>query len=255
MLELINVSRHFGGLQAISDLTMTIGEGRITAVIGPNGAGKTTLFNLITGFLPVHSGEIRYRGESLAKMRPSQILRLGIARTFQDLRLFGQLSALDNVRIAVPGSEGYGLLSAFSSVSPADGLNKRTAAAEEVLDFMGLADKRHHDANSLSYGDQKALAIARVLATECPMLLLDEPAAGLDQRYIASMFAKLREAVGRGRTICIVEHNIAVVRELCDYVIVLHHGTKLAEGVPEQVMRNEQVIDVYLGKPTALTGA
>lgn len=250
MLELLNVCRNFGGLQAISNLTMSVSEGLITAVIGPNGAGKTTLFNLITGFVPVQSGAISFRGQSLARRRPSEILRLGIARTFQDLRLFGELSVLDNVRIAVPGAEGYGLSSAFTRLNAAHGLDQRTARAREILNFMELTHKQDQDANSLSYGDQKALAIARVLATDCPMLLLDEPAAGLDQRHIAHMFAKLREAVGRGRTICIVEHNIAVVRELCDHVIVLHHGTKLAEGAPADVMQNAEVVDVYLGKAT-----
>jgi branched-chain amino acid transport system ATP-binding protein len=236
ILEGEKVTKYFGGLAALNDVNFEINTSEVVGLIGPNGAGKTTLFNLISGSLKATSGEIRYKGEKITSMKPHQICRLGIARTFQSVQLFGNLSVLDNVFLgAICGTE--------ARTSTPDAKKKAMA----LLELVGLSDKKSERAKNLPIAEQKHLEIARALATEAEFLLLDEAMAGLTQTELAVSTALIKKMQNEGITIFIVEHVMQAIMALCDRIIVLNYGVKIAEGKPEEIAANKNVIEVYLG--------
>ena len=236
ILEGEEVTKHFGGLAAVHDVNFDIKQGEVVGLIGPNGAGKTTLFNLITGSLRTTAGEIRYKGKKITGLKPHQICRLGIARTFQTVKLFGSISVLDNVFL---GS----ICGTTTRTSTPDAKRK----AMTFLELVGLSEKKSDLAKNLPIADQKRLEVARALATEAELLLLDEVMAGLTAPELAVATDLIATIKSEGKTILIVEHVMQAIMAICDRIIVLHHGVKIAEGVPQEIVRNKTVIEVYLG--------
>lgn len=253
LLTLESVSKRFGGLLAVDEATFTVPERSITGLVGPNGAGKTTTFNLITGTLRADGGEIRFRGTSLTGRSPQERVRLGIGRTFQDLRLFPEMSALDNVAMAVPRQPGDRLMNVFTrplTVYRGQRFARRLAA--ECLGQVGF-DLRKTDAlaRELSYGEQKLLSLARLLALGVDLFLLDEPASGLDESSIAQLQDVMRALIEKGKTVLLVEHNMLLVQQLCDHAIFMNDGKVLAGGSPTELMKDELLQRVYLGDEEA----
>ena len=236
ILEGEEVTKHFGGLAAVHDVNFDIKQGEVVGLIGPNGAGKTTLFNLITGSLRTTAGEIRYKGKKITGLKPHQICKLGIARTFQTVKLFGNISVLDNVFL---GS----ICGTTMRTSTPDAKRK----AMTFLELVGLSEKKSGLAKNLPIADQKRLEVARALATEAELLLLDEVMAGLTEPELAVATDLIATIKSEGKTILIVEHVMQAIMAICDRIIVLHHGVKIAEGVPQEIVRNKTVIEVYLG--------
>jgi ABC-type branched-subunit amino acid transport system ATPase component len=256
LLELRSVSISFGGLRCLSDLDLSVGEGEIVSVIGPNGAGKTTLFNLVTGVYKPLGGDILFAGESIAGLEPHRITQRGIARTFQTLRLFLNMSVRENVMAAAYGHTRAGPLRSMLR-TPGQRREEREirALAEERLAFFGerlMGYRWDQPAYSLSYANRRRLEIARATATRPRLLLLDEPAAGMNPKEtqeIAELIGKLR--TDGGYTILVIEHDMHVVEGISDRVVALDHGVKIAEGTFEQVATNELVIEAYLGLKAA----
>jgi branched-chain amino acid transport system ATP-binding protein len=249
ILAVAGLEKAFGGLRAIADLDLAVSAGRIQAVIGPNGAGKTTLFNLIAGVFPPTRGEFHFDGERLNGLRPHQIAGRGISRTFQNVELFARMSVLENAMIGRHRRMRAGVFRAGFRLG---GMRReerecRERALEE-LRFMGLEEKAALDALSLPLGEQKLLEIARALATEPRLLLLDEPAAGLNPRDTARLSETILRIRERGITILLVEHDMNLVMEISDVVSVLNYGRKIAEGRPREIQRNPEVIAAYLGE-------
>jgi branched-chain amino acid transport system ATP-binding protein len=258
MLELKGVSKAFGGLQVISDLDFHVDEGEIVSVIGPNGAGKTTLFNLVTGVYTPDSGDILFEGESIVGIPPFKITQRGIARTFQTLRLFLNMTVKENVMSAEYGHTKAGVL---RSILRTPGMRREERAisdlAEEKLSFFGqrlMGYRWNQPAYSLSYANRRRLEIARAMATNARLLLLDEPAAGMnpvETHEITDLIGKLREELGY--TIFVIEHDMHLVEGISDRVVALDHGVKIAEGTFDQVATAPQVIEAYLGLSTMTT--
>lgn len=250
LLEITNLSVSFGGLKAVNNFSMTIEQGEIVGLIGPNGAGKTTVFNLITGYFRPTSGEVRFAGHSLLNLRPHQVARLGITRTFQNIRLFKANSVMDNVRVAFHTRTRYTMLDAFVR-SPRFKAEERrvTERTLELLRTLGLARRAYDRADSLPYGDQRRLEIARALAGEPRLLLLDEPAAGMNPAEVKQM-VELIKAIKEmfGLTILVIEHQMGLVMNLCQRVVVMDFGEIIAEGSPQEVRQNPAVLQAYLGK-------
>ena len=252
LLELRGVSKAFGGLQVISRLDLVVGEGEVASVIGPNGAGKTTLFNLVTGIYRPESGEILLDGQPLVGLPPWKITRLGVARTFQTLRLFLNMSVKENVMAAAYGRTKAGV---FRAIARTPGMRREgreiERLAEEKLAFFGerlMGYRWNQPAYSLSYANRRRLEIARAMATEPRILLLDEPAAGMnpaETHEITELIGKLRDE--GGYTILVIEHDMHVVEGISDRVVALDHGLKIAEGSFEEVATNERVVEAYLG--------
>jgi branched-chain amino acid transport system ATP-binding protein len=248
VLETKNLSRNFGGLRAVRELSLTIERGKITALIGPNGAGKTTIFNLLTGFLPPSGGEIWLEGERIDSMRPDRIARRKIARTFQIVRLFGGLSVLENVMLGCPSPRGESLYGALLRTAGASAEAARNRAkARELLQLVDLAQYQGRPAGELGFGEQKMVEIARALATDADLLLLDEPMAGLSHDMVRKMSGVVRDLAGLGKTILFVEHNMHVVMDLSERIYVLNYGQEIARGTPAEVRANKLVIEAYLG--------
>ena len=250
MAELVleNVSKRFGGLLAVNELNMEVPVGKILSLIGPNGAGKTTVFNMITGVYPPTEGTITYKGNRLNHLRSSRIIAQGIARTFQNIRLFKSMTVLENVQVGMHCRTHSGAVRALLK-TPAEKQEENEIAEKsmEILDFIGLAHLRNDYASGLPYGEQRRLEIARAMATQPQLLLLDEPAAGMNPRETADLMdliIKLRET---GLTIFLVEHDMKLVMGISEIVIVLDYGQKIAEGSPKEIQRNERVIEAYLG--------
>jgi branched-chain amino acid transport system ATP-binding protein len=238
----------FGGLRALQDCSFTIDQGRITCLVGPNGAGKTTIFNAITGFLKPQSGSVSFKGRLLDGLKPQAIVHAGIARSFQNLRLFQDLTALDNVLVALPGMAGENPLGAiFRPWHAARALRGRREEATAILAHVGLADKAGEFVRNLSYGEQKLLTIARLLATGAELLLLDEPASGLSAGALEAVMALLRRLQTEGKTLLVVEHNTRVVQKIADDVLFLHQGHLMAQGTPEQIVSDPALADIYFG--------
>jgi branched-chain amino acid transport system ATP-binding protein len=249
ILEINNLSKHFGGVVALSKVDMDVKQGQIASLIGPNGAGKTTLFNCITGLEHPTMGMIKFQGKTIVGLRPNQITAIGMARTFQNIRLFPDLTALDNVKIGRhcrSKSHFWGAMTRNKKQRQEEA--EITENAHEMLAFVGLSRYSDLAAGNLSYGDQRRLEIARALAAEPKLLLLDEPAAGMNpletQRLMDLIYA-IRE---RGLTILLIEHDMKVVMRISDWVTVIDHGEKISNGKPEVVRNDERVIKAYLGK-------
>lgn len=254
LLEAKGLTRRFGGLVAVNNVSFAVQKDEIFGLIGPNGAGKTTLFNLITGLITPSSGQLRFRGENISKLRPYQIAHKGISRTFQNIRLFGDLSALENVMIArhIHSRTGNPLLSLITGMLgvPAANLSERKTQqkARELLALVGLEDRAYEAAKNFPYGDQRRLEIARALALEPQILLLDEPAAGMNpsEKYQLSEF--IREIRHQFQlTIILIEHHVPLVMGLCDRIAVLDFGQLIALGDPATVKNDPAVIEAYLG--------
>jgi ABC-type branched-subunit amino acid transport system ATPase component len=238
----------FGGLRALQDCSFTVDQGRITCLVGPNGAGKTTIFNAITGFLKPNAGSVAFKGRVLDGLKPQDIVAAGIARTFQNLRLFVDLTALDNVLVALPDMTGEEPLGAiFRPVHTARALAGRRDQARQILAHVGLADKAGDFVRNLSYGEQKLLTIARVLATGAELLLLDEPASGLSAGALEAVMALLRRLQAEGKTLLVVEHNTRVVQKIADDVLFLHQGHLMAQGTPERIISDPALAEIYFG--------
>jgi branched-chain amino acid transport system ATP-binding protein len=247
-LLLNDVSVHFGGLQALSEVSFELRPGEVLGLIGPNGAGKTTIFNVITGVYRVSGGEVAYAGRKLAGLKPHQILAAGIARTFQNIRLFTAMTALENVMVAQHCRTRAGVLGAVLR-SPAQRREEARIReqARAALDFVGLANVADQVARNLPYGLQRRLEIARALGSEPKTILLDEPAAGLNPSESRDLMDLIRRIRDRGLNVLLVEHDMKVVMGVSDRLVVLDHGELICQGRPDEVKKNKRVIEAYLG--------
>ncbi len=248
LLEVQDVRKRFGGIVAVDGVSFAVEPGKIKALIGPNGAGKTTLFNLITGLLRPESGRIWFKGREVQRRKPYQVARLGMSRTFQNPSLFGRLNVLGNVMVGRQRwTRSEFLASALRLPRQRREEQQVHEHAQRELDYVGLAHLAAFPASALTFGQRRMVELARALATEPEMLLLDEPASGLntkEKRDLADLIGRIR---ARGITVVLVEHDMSVVMRLSDEVVVMHNGSRIAEGTPAEIQNNESVVRVYLG--------
>ena len=237
ILEGKGVTKYFGGLAAVSDLDFRVEQGELLGLIGPNGAGKTTLFNLISAALFPKSGTIRFKGKSITGLKPYQICRMGVARTFQSVKIFANISVLDNI---LPGS----FFGASNRMSSGDAVRKAT----ELLEFVGLSKMKAMQAKDLTLANQKRLEVAGALATNPELLLLDEIMAGLNPTEVVQAMELIRRIRDKNITIIMIEHVMKAIMNMCERIMVLHHGQKIAEGTPQEIATSKKVVEVYLGE-------
>jgi branched-chain amino acid transport system permease protein len=248
IVQLVDIAKHFGGLYAVDGVNMAFREHRITALIGPNGAGKTTIFNLVTGALKPDRGQVLFRGADITRKVPNEVATLGIARTFQDVRLFRGMTVLQNVALAGPGQSGENVASLALRPRHARRIEVETLArARHYLAVIGMTRQADERVGNLGYGEQKLVAIARLLATECEVLLLDEPTSGIDPSALDEMIALVLRLRDLGRTVCIVEHSLFVVEQLADHVVFMEEGRVTAEGPIGEIKNQPRLIEVYFG--------
>lgn len=249
LLEINGLNKHFGGLYAVRDATFSVEENKVTGLVGPNGAGKTTVFNMVTGTFPADSGTVIFKGKDITRISAQERVRAGIARTFQDVRLLPRLTVEDNVAVGVQRQTGESFPKVFFAPLSVRKKERETLTqAREALAFVGINEKMWKEpASSLSYGEQKLVSIARLLATEAHLLLLDEPTSGLDESSLDQFRAVLTRLLDDGRTVLMVEHNMLLVRELCDQAVFLATGQVLAVDTPEELMEKEELREVYFG--------
>ena len=248
LLELTDIHVAFGGLVAPNGVSFSVAKGQIKGVIGPNGAGKTTLFNVISGIQPPQAGRSQFQGQSIAGRPPCQIAALGISRTFQNPSLFPNMTALENVMVGRQTRTHMGLLASALRL-PAQRREERRILEKAMacLREVGLADAAHHPVGALSFGQRRMIELARALATEPKLLLLDEPASGLNMRETDDLAQMIRRIRDDGVTLLLVEHDMSLVMDVCDEMVVMHFGQIIAEGPPAAIRNNTQVIDIYLG--------
>lgn len=249
ILKLEHISKNFGGLAALSEVNFGVEEGEILGVIGPNGAGKTTLFNLITGVFAPTSGAILFRDKPLVGLRPHKVTEMGISRTFQNIRLFSHMSALENVMVGAHCRTHAGLWQGLWRTKTQRGEERAIREkSEALLELVGIIDDKNTLASSLPYGKQRRLEIARAMGTEPELLLLDEPTAGMNESETEELRQLIKKIQSMKKTVVLIEHDMHLVMNVCERLVILNFGRKIAEGPPHEIQENKDVIEAYLGR-------
>jgi branched-chain amino acid transport system ATP-binding protein len=247
-LEVNAITKQFGGLVAVDKVSFVVEKGEVVSVIGPNGAGKTTVFNMLTGVYQIDDGEIIFEGKPIHNQTPQEIVMAGISRTFQNIRLFPNMRVLENVLVGTHINTDYGFFDALFRTKKYRRLEAEKAArAVEILKSIGLEHRIHDYASNLPYGEQRKLEIARAIATNAKIILLDEPAAGMNPQESEELLRFIRELKDKGYTIILIEHDMSVVMNISDRIYVIDHGKKIAEGLPSEIANNQRVVEAYLG--------